>query len=73
STNKVMEIEFNNGDKTLYTDIHAQAGRFYELDFDIAARAGSVNSSGLTIKLVPLNAYGVPILAEAITLYDFNP
>ncbi|TYC33927.1 Cadherin EGF LAG seven-pass G-type receptor [Vibrio cholerae] len=28
STNKVMEIEFNNGDKTLYTDIHAQAGRF---------------------------------------------
>uniref|UniRef100_UPI00166D4A82 hypothetical protein n=1 Tax=Vibrio cholerae TaxID=666 RepID=UPI00166D4A82 len=30
STNKVMEIEFNNGDKTLYTDIHAQAGRFYE-------------------------------------------
>ncbi|EJH62416.1 cadherin domain-containing protein [Vibrio cholerae] len=73
STNKVMEIEFNNGDKTLYTDIHAQAGRFYELDFDIAARAGSVNSSGLTIKLVPLNAYGVPIMAEAITLYDFNP
>ncbi|GHW75718.1 RTX toxin [Vibrio cholerae] len=73
STNKVMEIEFNNGDKTLYTDIHAQVGRFYELDFDIAARAGSVNSSGLTIKLVPLNAYGVPIMAEAITLYDFNP
>ncbi|WKY94243.1 cadherin domain-containing protein [Vibrio metoecus] len=73
STNKVMEIEFNNGDKTLYTNIHAQAGRFYELEFDIAARAGSVNSSGLTIKLVPLNAYGVPIMAEAITLYDFNP
>ncbi|WP_333014169.1 choice-of-anchor K domain-containing protein, partial [Vibrio vulnificus] len=73
STNKVMEIEFNNGDKTLYTNIHAQAGRFYELEFDVAARSGSVNSSGLTIKLVPLNAYGDPILAEAITLYDFNP
>ncbi|PAR25885.1 choice-of-anchor K domain-containing protein [Vibrio metoecus] len=73
STNKVMEIEFNQGDNTLYTNIHAQAGRFYELEFDIAARAGSVNSSGLTIKLVPLNAYGVPILEEAITLYDFNP
>ncbi|WP_045613951.1 choice-of-anchor K domain-containing protein [Vibrio vulnificus] len=73
SINKVMEIEFNNGDKTLYTDIHAQAGRFYELEFDVAARSGSVNSSGLTIKLVPLNAYGDPILSEAITLYDFNP
>ncbi|EIV8467298.1 choice-of-anchor K domain-containing protein, partial [Vibrio vulnificus] len=73
STNKVMEIEFNQGDNTLYTNIHAQAGRFYELGFDVAARSGSVSSSGLTIKLVPLNAYGVPIMAEAITLYDFNP
>ncbi len=73
STNKVMEIEFNQGDNTLYTNIHAQAGRFYELGFDVAARSGSVSSSGLTIKLVPLNADGVPIMAEAITLYDFNP
>ncbi|MGU3233730.1 choice-of-anchor K domain-containing protein, partial [Vibrio cholerae] len=73
STNKVMEIEFNQGDKTLYTNIHAQAGRFYELGFDVAARSGSVSSSGLTIKLVPLNADGVAIMAEAVTLYDFNP
>ncbi|MGT8838606.1 cadherin [Vibrio cholerae] len=73
STNKVMEIEFNQGDNTLYTNIHAQAGRFYELGFDVAARSGWVWSSGLTIKLVPLNADGVPIMAEAITLYDFNP
>ncbi|MFB2802357.1 choice-of-anchor K domain-containing protein [Shewanella seohaensis] len=73
NSNKVMEIEFNNGDKTLYTDIQADAGRFYELGFDIAARSGSVNTSGLTIKLIPLDAQGNPLNAQAITLYDFDP
>ncbi|WP_164551187.1 immunoglobulin-like domain-containing protein [Shewanella khirikhana] len=71
STNKVMEIEFHNGDKTLYTDMSLEAGRFYELGFDIAAR--NTTSSGLTVKLVPLDANGQPLLAEAITLYDYNP
>ena len=73
NSNKVMEIEFNNGDKTLYTDIQADAGRFYELGFDIAARSGSVSTSGLTIKLIPLDAQGNPLNAQAITLYDFDP
>ncbi|AAN57286.1 retention module-containing protein [Shewanella oneidensis] len=73
NSNKVMEIEFNSGDKTLYTDIQADAGRFYELGFDIAARSGSVSTSGLTIKLIPLDAQGNPLNAQAITLYDFDP
>ncbi|MGL5024870.1 MAG: type I secretion C-terminal target domain-containing protein, partial [Shewanella oncorhynchi] len=73
SNNKVMEIEFNNGDKTLYTDMRLEAGRFYELGFDIAARADSAATSGLTIKLVPLDANGNPIMAQAVMLYDFNP
>ncbi|TNI60359.1 choice-of-anchor K domain-containing protein, partial [Aeromonas veronii] len=73
NSNKVMEIEFNNGDKTLYTDIQADAGRFYELGFDIAARSGSVSTSGLTIKLIPLDTQGNPLNAQAITLYDFDP
>ncbi|MCU8012444.1 Ig-like domain-containing protein, partial [Shewanella sp. SM74] len=73
STNKVMEVEFNNGDKTLYTDIQADAGRFYELGFDIAARTGNASTSGLTIKLIPLDAAGNPLYAQAVTLYDFNP
>ena len=73
NSNKVMEIEFNNGDKTLYTDIQAEAGRFYELGFDIAARSGSESTSRLTIKLIPLNAQGKPLNAQAITLYDFEP
>ncbi|MGI2160004.1 choice-of-anchor K domain-containing protein [Shewanella baltica] len=73
STNKVMEVEFNNGDKTLYTDIQADAGRFYELGFDIAARTGHASTSGLTIQLIPLDAAGNPLYAQAITLYDFNP
>ncbi|MGI2132616.1 Ig-like domain-containing protein [Shewanella baltica] len=73
NSNKVMEIEFNSGDKTLYTDIQVDAGRFYELGFDIAARSGSVSTSGLTIKLIPLDAQGNPLNAQAITLYDFDP
>ncbi|WP_197070575.1 choice-of-anchor K domain-containing protein [Aeromonas allosaccharophila] len=73
NSNKVMEIEFNKGDKTLYTDIQAEAGRFYELGFDIAARSGSESTSRLTIKLIPLNAQGKPLNAQAITLYDFEP
>ncbi|MGL5485089.1 MAG: choice-of-anchor K domain-containing protein, partial [Shewanella sp.] len=73
SNNKVMEIEFNNGDKTLYTDMRLEAGRFYELGFDIAARMNSAATSGLTIKLVPLDANGNPIMAQAVMLYDFNP
>ncbi|MDT3281123.1 type I secretion C-terminal target domain-containing protein, partial [Shewanella scandinavica] len=73
SNNKVMEIEFNNGDKTLYTDMRLEAGRFYELGFDIAARVNSAATSGLTIKLVPLDANGNPIMAQAVMLYDFNP
>ncbi|MBT1445440.1 VCBS domain-containing protein [Shewanella sp. JM162201] len=73
SNNKVMEIEFNNGDKTLYTDMRLEAGRFYELGFDIAARVNSASTSGLTIKLIPLDAGGNPIMAQAVMLYDFNP
>ncbi|WP_421337088.1 choice-of-anchor K domain-containing protein [Aeromonas veronii] len=72
STNKVMEIEFNNGDDTLYTDMELYAGRFYELGFDIAARLGHESSSELTIKLIPLDNIGQPIMSQAITLYDFN-
>ncbi|MGY3806394.1 Calx-beta domain-containing protein [Aeromonas veronii] len=72
STNKVMEIEFNNGDDTLYTDMELYAGRFYELGFDIAARLGHESSSKLTIKLIPLDNIGQPIMSQAITLYDFN-
>ncbi|QDF65292.1 type I secretion C-terminal target domain-containing protein [Shewanella sp. SNU WT4] len=73
SSNKVMEIEFNSGDNTLYTDIQADAGRFYELGFDITARSGSVSSSGLTIKLIPLDESGNPINSKAIVLYNFDP
>ncbi|WP_338590315.1 retention module-containing protein [Shewanella khirikhana] len=73
SNNKVMEIEFNDGDKTLYTDMRLEAGRFYELGFDIAARANSAATSGLTIKLVPLDDNGNPIMAQAVMLYDFSP
>ncbi|MFQ6372436.1 choice-of-anchor K domain-containing protein, partial [Shewanella sp. YIC-542] len=71
--NKVMEIEYNKGDKTLYTDMSLEAGRFYELGFDIAFRTTSLSAtSGLTVKLIPLDSNGHPVMADAITLYNFD-
>ncbi|HEH9432893.1 TPA: choice-of-anchor K domain-containing protein, partial [Aeromonas sobria] len=73
STNKVMEIEANVGDKTLYTDINCEAGRFYQLGFDVAARLGNPATSDMTIKLVRLDASGNPISGTEKLLYNFDP
>ncbi|MGL4711247.1 MAG: hypothetical protein ACRCWP_01425, partial [Shewanella sp.] len=73
STNKVMEIEANVGDKTLYTDINCEAGRFYQLGFDVAARLGNHATSDMTIKLVQLDASGKPIPGSETLLYNFDP
>ncbi|WP_162516004.1 VWA domain-containing protein [Aeromonas sobria] len=73
STNKVMEIEANHGDKTLYTDINCEAGRFYQLGFDVAARLGNPATSDMTIKLVRLDASGNPISGTEKLLYNFDP
>ncbi|MBP4052123.1 VCBS domain-containing protein, partial [Chromobacterium violaceum] len=72
STNKVLEIENGPGDRTLYTDIQCEAGRFYQLGFDIAARTGWVSSSQLQVKLIALDAFGQPT-GKTTVLYDFNP
>ncbi len=73
STNKVMEIEANHGDKTLYTDLDCEAGRFYQLGFDVAARLGNPETSDMTIKLVRLDASGNPISGTETLLYNFQP
>ena len=73
STNKVMEIEANHGDKTLYTDLDCEAGRFYQLGFDVAARLGNPETSDMTIKLVRLDASGNPISGTEKLLYNFDP
>ncbi|MCD4483576.1 VCBS domain-containing protein, partial [Chromobacterium vaccinii] len=72
STNKVLEIENGPGDRTLYTDIQCEAGRFYQLGFDISARLNYVSSSQLQVKLIALDASGHPT-GNATVLYDFNP
>ncbi|MEH8119910.1 VWA domain-containing protein [Aeromonas allosaccharophila] len=73
STNKVMEIEANYGDKTLYTDLDCEAGRFYQLGFDVAARLGNPDTSHMTIKLVRLDASGNPMSGTETLLYEFKP
>ncbi|WP_279496819.1 retention module-containing protein [Aeromonas veronii] len=73
STNKVMEIEANHGDKTLYTDFDCEAGRFYQLGFDVAARLGNPGTSDMVMKLVRLDAIGNPISGTEKLLYNFDP
>ncbi|MCQ4143474.1 tandem-95 repeat protein, partial [Vogesella sp. AC12] len=73
SSNKVMEIEAATGDKTLYADIQVEAGRFYELDFDVAARNGHIASSGMSVSLVKLDASGNPVTGSSVVLYTFSP
>ncbi|MFC3531623.1 tandem-95 repeat protein, partial [Vogesella facilis] len=73
SSNQVLEIEGNAGDSTLFTTFHADAGSFFELEFDIAARSGHVDSSGLSISIVKLDGAGNPIAGSEKVLYTFDP
>nr|WP_206536074.1 cadherin-like domain-containing protein [Vibrio brasiliensis] len=72
STNQVMEIEGEVGDKVLYTDMELVAGRFYNFEFDIAAR-NDVNpsDSDMEVSLFKLDESGNPIESSKVTLYDF--
>ncbi|KGY13645.1 hypothetical protein NM22_04400, partial [Vibrio tubiashii] len=72
STNQVMEIEGNNGDKVLYTDMDLVAGRFYKFEFDIAARSDNKPAdSDMEVTLVKLDQFGQPIPDSEVKLYDF--
>ncbi|OEF09633.1 Ig-like domain-containing protein [Vibrio genomosp. F10] len=73
STNQVMEIEGENGDKVLYTDMDLVAGRFYKFEFDIAAREGNPASSDMSVKLLQLDENGDIVPNSTIELYDFDP
>ncbi|WOT04880.1 Ig-like domain-containing protein [Shewanella youngdeokensis] len=72
SSNKVLEIEADAGDKTLFVDIDCEAGRFYQVGFDIAARLEQIDSSGMTIKIVQINENGNEI-GTVEDLYTFDP
>ncbi|MFQ1905624.1 cadherin-like domain-containing protein [Aeromonas veronii] len=77
ASNQVMEVESDSGVSRLYTDIQCEAGRFYQLNFDISARTVSGNKKvatcGLTVFLVRLDDNGKEIPATKHPLYDFNP
>ncbi|MEZ9199851.1 choice-of-anchor K domain-containing protein, partial [Shewanella sp. 10N.286.54.B9] len=73
SGNQVMEIEGDDGDKTLYTDIECEAGRFYQVGFDIAARLNNADTSGMTISLAQVDAQGNVIEGTEQLLYTFDP
>ncbi|YCO05128.1 tandem-95 repeat protein [Vibrio sp. VNB-15] len=73
STNQVMEIEGEVGDKVLYTDMNLVAGRFYNFEFDIAARTDKAHTSDMSVTLVKLDNEGNPIEGSEIELYDFDP
>ncbi|MGL5660368.1 MAG: type I secretion C-terminal target domain-containing protein, partial [Aeromonas sp.] len=72
--NQVLEIEGNNGVNQIYTVLGCEAGRFYQLEFDIGARKGfSPSTCGLTISLIKLDASGNEVPGSSRLLYDFSP
>ncbi|MGR5437786.1 Calx-beta domain-containing protein, partial [Vibrio owensii] len=73
STNQVMEIEGEVGDKILYTDMDLVAGRFYNFEFDIAARTNKAHTSDMSVTLIKLDDQGDPIDGSEVELYDFDP
>ncbi|WP_229800414.1 type I secretion C-terminal target domain-containing protein [Vogesella alkaliphila] len=75
-SNQVMEIEGENGVSQIYTDIQCEAGRFYQLNFDVGARTTGdkpVSTNGMKILLVQLDVSGNPIAASQKELFDFSP
>ncbi|MEL7441068.1 MAG: Calx-beta domain-containing protein, partial [Pseudomonadota bacterium] len=73
STNQVMEIEGEVGDKVLYTDMDLVAGRFYNFEFDIAARTNKAHTSDMLVTLIKVDDHGNPIDGSEVVLYDFDP
>ncbi|CAE6906039.1 COG2931 RTX toxins and related Ca2 -binding proteins [Vibrio sp. B1ASS3] len=73
STNQVMEIEGEVGDKILYTDMDLVAGRFYNFEFDIATRTNKAHTSDMSVTLIKLDDQGNPIDGSEVELYDFDP
>ncbi|MDN3715551.1 VWA domain-containing protein, partial [Vibrio breoganii] len=72
-SNLVLEIEADNGDNSIYTDISVEEGRYYSFSFDAAARRWENGDSDLDILWVKLDDQGNPIMDEAVTLYEFRP
>ncbi|PMM83469.1 tandem-95 repeat protein [Vibrio breoganii] len=72
-SNLVLEIEADNGDNSIYTDISVEEGRYYSFTFDAAARRWENDDSDLNVLWVRLDDQGNPVMDEALTLYEFRP
>ncbi|WP_133126278.1 VWA domain-containing protein, partial [Vibrio breoganii] len=72
-SNLVLEVEADNGDNSIYTDISVEEGRYYSFTFDAAARRWENGDSDLNVLWVRLDDQGNPVMDEAITLYEFSP
>ncbi|MFD2448802.1 type I secretion C-terminal target domain-containing protein [Vogesella fluminis] len=75
-SNQVLEIEGNNNVSQIYTDIQCEAGRFYQLNFDVGARTTGnrpLSTCGMKILLVQLDASGNPVTGSQKELFDFSP
>ncbi|MFA0513026.1 tandem-95 repeat protein [Vibrio breoganii] len=72
-SNLVLEIEADNGDNSIYTDISVEEGRYYSFTFDAAARRWENGDSDLNVLWVRLDDQGNPVMDEALTLYEFRP
>ncbi|WP_197485225.1 MULTISPECIES: tandem-95 repeat protein [unclassified Vibrio] len=73
SSNLVLEVEADDGDNSIFTNISVEEGRYYSFTFDAAARRWEDGDSDLDILWVRLDDQGNPIMDEAVTLYEFRP
>ncbi|PMO55463.1 hypothetical protein BCT07_14785, partial [Vibrio breoganii] len=72
-SNLVLEIEADDGDNSIYTNISVEEGRYYSFTFDAAARKWENGDSDLNVLWVRLDDQGNPVMDEALTLYEFRP
>ncbi|MGL5302149.1 MAG: hypothetical protein ACRC9M_00870, partial [Aeromonas sp.] len=70
----VLEIEGGTGVNAIYTDIQLDSGLFYDLSFDVGARAANFAICGLVVSLIEIDSWnGEPKPGTEKVLYDFDP
>ncbi|PTP05054.1 hypothetical protein CWN86_15315, partial [Vibrio splendidus] len=69
STNTVLEIEYNNVDDVVYTDIDVEQGQYYSFSFDISGRDNSISNGNSDLNVVWINMD----TGQETVLYEFRP
>ncbi|WP_429747337.1 M10 family metallopeptidase C-terminal domain-containing protein, partial [Vibrio clamense] len=69
STNTVLEIEYNNVNDVVYTDINVEQGQYYSFSFDISGRNNSISNGNSDLNVIWVNRD----TGKETILYEFRP